>query len=164
MYTQTNTALLITVALTMALGGCSTTPKNTAPAPVPAPIAMAPAAVAPEPAPAPSYVIEDVNFDFDKSNLKPAATNTLDDVVIGLRHQSGVKYEIGGYTDSVGTDAYNQSLSERRAASVRNYLIEHGVEGGQLSTVGYGETNPVATNATEEGRAKNRRVEVRPLK
>ena len=67
---------------------------------------------------------------------------------------------VGGHTDSVGTDAYNQTLSERRAASVKDYLVGQGVDGSRLSTAGYGESNPIASNDTADGRALNRRVEL----
>jgi outer membrane protein OmpA-like peptidoglycan-associated protein len=164
MHKQTRTTLLVTAALTITIAGCGTAPKNTAPPPAPAPIAVAPAPAPAPMAPPPAYVIEDVNFDHDKSTLKPTATDTLDQVATGLRHQPDVRYEVAGHTDSDGSDAYNQSLSERRAASVQKYLIDRDVDSRQLSTRGYGETNPVATNATKEGRAKNRRVEVRPIK
>jgi outer membrane protein OmpA-like peptidoglycan-associated protein len=157
--------LLLTAALALTLTGCSTTSKNVAPEPEPAMVAAPPPpAPAPAPAAAPRYVIdEDVTFDFDKSKLKPAATATLDQVVDGLRQQSTVTYEVAGFTDSVGSDAYNQRLSERRAAAVHDYLVTHGVSAGQLTTRGYGETSPVASNATSAGRSQNRRVEVRPL-
>jgi len=162
MNTRTTSALLVTAALTLALAGCSTASKTMAPAPQPAPVAVA--TPAPPPPPPPAYVIEDVNFDFDKSSLRPSATATLDQVATGLRQQGGVKYEVAGHTDSVGSEAYNMSLSARRAESVRAYLVDHGVSAAQLSTRGYGESNPVASNATAEGRARNRRVEVRPIK
>lgn len=165
MNTGTSTRLLVTAALTIALTGCSTADKEMAPPPKPAPVA-APAPPPPPPmvkAPAPTYVIEGVNFDFDKSTLKPTATNILDGVARKLSEQGEIRYEVAGFTDSVGSDTYNQSLSERRAAVVREYLVAHGVDGEQLTTRGYGEANPVAGNDTQGGRAKNRRVEVRPV-
>ncbi len=160
MYTFPRTTLLLTAALALTLAGCSTDSKNMAPAPQ---AAMVPApAPAPAPVPAPSYVIEDVNFDFDKSALKPAATDTLDQAVTGLRERPTVMYEVAGFTDSVGSDAYNQGLSERRAGAVYDYLVNAGVPAGQLTVRGYGESNPMASNETDAGRAQNRRVEVRP--
>jgi len=154
--------LLVTGALALAITGCSTAPKNVAPEPQPAPVAAPPPP--PPPEPAPSYVIQGVNFDFDKATLKPSARDILDEVATALRQQPDVSYEVAGFTDSVGSDAYNQGLSERRAAAVRDYLVSHGVEAGQLSARGYGESNPVASNDTRAGRAENRRVEVRPLR
>lgn len=169
MMTRISSAVLATAVVAGALTGCSTVSKNAAAAPTPAPIAAAPApapppatVMAPPPAPAPVYVIKDVNFDFDKSTLKPTATAALDQVVADLRRQSDVRYEIIGFTDSIGSDAYNQGLSERRAAAVRDYLVAHGVAVAQLTASGRGETNPMATNGTESGRAQNRRVEIRP--
>ena len=169
MFTQTRRLLLVTAALSVALAGCSTAEKNTAPPPKPAPVA----APAPPPAPPPKvmaapapivYVIDDVNFDFDKSTLRPTAASTLDQVADDLRKQPDVDYEIAGFTDSIGSQAYNQGLSERRAGAVRDYLVGQGVGSSQLTTRGYGDSNPVESNANKEGRAKNRRVEIRPRK
>jgi outer membrane protein OmpA-like peptidoglycan-associated protein len=118
----------------------------------------------PAPAPEPkTYIIEGVHFAFDSAQLNSSASATLDEVAGALRSQPEVPYEVGGHTDSIGSNAYNQDLSERRAASVYNYLVGHGVAASQLSTRGYGETQPVASNDTEEGRAANRRVEIRPI-
>lgn len=170
MNTNIKRLLLVTSALVMILAGCGTTSKTTAPPPQPAPVAAPepapapPPPAAPEPAPAPTYVIEDVLFDFDKSTLKPAATDTLDRVANELRQQPGVRYEVAGFTDSIGSVAYNQGLSERRAEAVRSHLVSRGVSAGQLTTRGYSESNPVASNATAAGRSMNRRVEIRPIK
>lgn len=170
MNTNIKRLLLVTSALVMTLAGCSTTSKTTAAPPQPAPVAAPepapapPPPVAPKPAPAPTYVIEDVLFDFDKSTLKPAATDTLDRVANELRQQPGIRYEVAGFTDSIGSVAYNQGLSERRAESVRSHLVSRGVSAGQLTTRGYSESNPVASNATAAGRSMNRRVEIRPIK
>jgi OOP family OmpA-OmpF porin len=110
----------------------------------------------------PVFVVDDVNFEFDKSNLRPAATAILDRVAGELRAQPNVPYEVAGFTDSVGTAAYNQGLSERRAFAVHDYLIGRGVDDGQISARGYGESNAIVSNSTKEDRARNRRVEVRP--
>ncbi len=99
-------------------------------------------------------------FDFDKSVLKPAGKKSIDDAVAKM---AGVDVEIviaTGHTDSVGTDAYNQKLSERRATSVKEYMVSKGVAAAKITTLGKGETQPVATNKTAEGRAKNRRVDI----
>lgn len=152
----TRSILLATVGLSLTMAGCATS-KNMAAAPEPVPETVA------EPEPAPTYVIQDVNFDFDKSTLKPRATDTLDRVAGELRAQPDVRYEVAGFTDSVGSDSYNQGLSERRAASVRDYLISRGVSSAQLGMNGYSESNPIASNANAQGRAQNRRVEVRPI-
>lgn len=160
MNTPTPGILLVAAALSVTLAGCATS-KNMAAAPEPAPIAAPEPVLAPEPAP--TYVIQDVNFDFDKSNLKPLATDTLDRVAAELRGQPETRYEVAGFTDSVGSDGYNQGLSERRADSVRNYLIDRGVSAEQLTANGYSESSPIASNTNADGRAQNRRVEVRPV-
>ena len=99
-------------------------------------------------------------FDFDSANLRPDAERTLTDVaqVIGSYPQRPVRVE--GHTDSIASDAYNQSLSERRAASVVSWLSAHGVERARLAAAGFGESKPAATNDTAAGRQRNRRVEV----
>jgi OmpA-OmpF porin, OOP family len=156
----TRSILLVVAGLSLTMAGCATS-KNMAAAPTPAPVAAPETVLAPEPAP--TYVIQDVNFDFDKSNLKSRATDTLDHVATELREQPDVRYEVAGFTDSVGSDAYNQGLSERRAVSVRDYLISRGVASAQLDMNGYSESNPIASNSNAQGRAQNRRVEVRPI-
>jgi OOP family OmpA-OmpF porin len=127
------------------------------------------AAVEPAPAPAPPPVYEEgpsekivlrgVNFDFDKSNIRPDAAVILDEAVAALSGSSSAVM-VEGHTDWIGTEEYNQGLSERRSESVRRYLVEHGVDESRLSTAGYGESRPVASNETREGRALNRRVEL----
>ena len=121
------------------------------------------AAPAPAPAPEPKpekIVIEGVNFDFDKSTLKPGAKDILDHAVSVIQTSSSSRFRVSGHTDSVGSDAYNQRLSERRANAVSEYLVQHGVSVQRLDTAAYGESRPVATNDTAEGRAQNRRVEI----
>ncbi len=135
-------------------------------APAPAPVAAPPAA-APAPAPAPAPVAAqkvtyaaDAFFDFDKSVLKPEGRAKLDDLVSKIQ---GINLEViiaVGHTDSVGTDAYNQRLSVRRAEAVKAYLVTKGIERNRIYTEGKGEKQPIADNRTAEGRAKNRRVEV----
>ena len=146
---------------------CDGALKPTA-APVPAP-APAPGA-APAPAPAPAVVpvpvsekvtfSADTFFDFDKAVLKPEGKAKLDDIVSKV---GGVNLEViiaVGHTDSIGTDAYNQRLSVRRAEAVKAYLVSKGIEKNRVYTEGKGEKQPVADNKTSAGRAKNRRVEV----
>jgi len=135
-------------------------------APAPAPAAK-PAAPAAKPAPAkPKPMAEkvtlaaDVLFDFDKSVLKPEGKNKLDDLVGKIK---GINLEVViaiGHTDSIGSDAYNQKLSVRRAESVKAYLVSKGVEPNRIYTEGKGEKQPVASNKTKDGRQKNRRVEI----
>jgi outer membrane protein OmpA-like peptidoglycan-associated protein len=127
------------------------------PAPPPPPVAAAPT---PAPVEKKKIVLRGVNFDFDKSNIRPDAVPILDEAAKTLKEYGNVTVSVDGYTDSIGTDAYNQALSLRRATSVRNYLEEHGVPGSRMTVRGFGETNPVASNETPEGRAQNRRVEL----
>lgn len=104
-------------------------------------------------------VLRDINFEFDSSKLLPSAMKSLDKVVDGLRGQPTMMLKIEGHTDSKGTDAYNLKLSQRRAAAAREYLVSQGIDGSRLVAAGMGEGQPVSSNATEEGRAENRRVE-----
>lgn len=102
----------------------------------------------------------DAFFDFDKATLKPEGNAKLDELTAQL---GGINLEViiaVGHTDSVGTDAYNQKLSVRRADAVKAYLVSKGIESNRVYTEGKGEKQPVASNATAEGRAKNRRVEI----
>jgi len=140
-----------------------------APPPPPAP---APAPVAPAPAPAPAAVIApvpssekvtyaaDAFFDFDKAILKPEAKTKLDDLVSKTKEINLEVIIAVGHTDGVGTDAYNDKLSVRRAESIKTYLTSKGVEANRVYTEGKGKKQPVADNKTAEGRQKNRRVEI----
>ncbi|WP_110654895.1 OmpA family protein [Salinicola halimionae] len=101
-----------------------------------------------------------VTFDVDASDLQTPARQALNDVNAVLRAYPETRINVGGYTDSTGSDSYNQKLSERRAQSVATYLEQGGVESGRINSVGYGETNPVASNDTNAGRSQNRRVEI----
>lgn len=102
----------------------------------------------------------EVLFAFDSAKLTPAAMATLDTVVEKLKGADVVGIKVDGHTDSTGTDAYNQGLSERRAASVVDYLASQGVPTDKMSSEGFGESKPVEDNGTKEGRAQNRRVEI----
>lgn len=104
--------------------------------------------------------VSDVLFDFNQSTLKPGAREKLAKVAGILGSHPGLKIEIEGHTDSIGSDDYNQRLSERRAQSVSAYLTQQGVREAIVGTVGYGESRPVATNGTAAGRQQNRRVEI----
>ena len=102
----------------------------------------------------------DTLYDFDKSTLKPEGKATLDKIAADLKK---IKLEViiaVGNTDSVGTDAYNMALGQRRAQSVKTYLVSKGVDGSRIYTESKGKSNPVASNATAEGRAKNRRTDI----
>lgn len=133
-----------------------------APQPAPAPAAAPKAAPKPPPKPVAEKVTfaADVLFDFDKSVIKPEGRSKLDDLAGRVK---GINLEVViaiGHTDAIGTDAYNQRLSVRRAEAVKAYLASKGVEGNRVYTEGKGEKQPVADNKTAEGRAKNRRVEI----
>jgi outer membrane protein OmpA-like peptidoglycan-associated protein len=100
-----------------------------------------------------------VNFAFDSSNLTSLAQTNLDKLAEVLANNPDTNINIYGYTDSVGKDAYNLSLSQRRADAVKAYLVGKGIASGRMFTKGEGKNMPVASNDTDEGRAKNRRVE-----
>jgi len=102
-----------------------------------------------------------VTFAVDSSNIQPGFRQTLNEVAATLVRYESTYVDVYGHTDSTGSDSYNQALSERRAVSVSNYLSANGVNPARLATRGFGESQPIATNATEEGRAANRRVEIR---
>jgi outer membrane protein OmpA-like peptidoglycan-associated protein/opacity protein-like surface antigen len=106
-------------------------------------------------------VLRGVNFDFDKASLTANAKSILDNVGDELVANPQINVEIGGHTDSRGSDEYNQQLSEHRAASVVQYLVGRGVDSQRMTSAGYGETQPVADNDTDEGRELNRRVELK---
>ncbi|OOS20719.1 hypothetical protein B0682_06240 [Moraxella lincolnii] len=102
-----------------------------------------------------------ITFDTDKTYIKPTFTNTLDKLAATMNEYGQTTVVIMGHTDSVGDAGYNQGLSERRAFSVASYLNNRGVSSHRISTVGYGESQPIADNNTEYGKAQNRRVEIK---
>lgn len=101
-----------------------------------------------------------ITFGFDSSALQPQFRPVLDDLAVTLNEYNQTIVEVAGHTDSVGDAAYNQTLSEQRAATVANYLAGRGVMRDRMITIGAGETRPIASNDTEAGRAQNRRVEI----
>jgi outer membrane protein OmpA-like peptidoglycan-associated protein len=101
-----------------------------------------------------------VLFDFNKATLKPESDGVLQRVLAFVKKDPALKLEVQGHTDNVGSDDYNQKLSEARAQSVLTWLTQHGIAADRLSFKGYGKTQPVTTNDTDDGRAKNRRVEI----
>jgi OOP family OmpA-OmpF porin len=133
--------------------GCPVVEAAPAPAPVPVP-------PAPAPEPAPMVILGDVNFAFDSAVLKPNAKEKIEKAVAHIQKMSDENFELLGHTDSIGTEEYNMGLSQRRADAVRNAMIKLGVAPERLIARGYGETKPIASNATKEGRAENRRVEL----
>ncbi len=135
-------------------------PPPPAPEPKPAPVV--------QPAPKPEPVMEKVSlsagalFDVGKADLKPQGKKELDALVDKIKSEKvGVgQITVTGHTDSTGTKAFNQSLSERRAESVKAYLVEKGISGDRIVTKGMGDSQPVASNKTAAGRAQNRRVDI----
>ncbi len=126
------------------------------PEPAPAPLVD----TEPEPAPEVVRVELDVKFDFDKSRVREESYGDIKNLADFMQQYPQTSTTVEGHTDSVGTDQYNQRLSERRAEAVRDVLVnQYGVEGGRVNSVGYGESRPVADNATDAGRQINRRVE-----
>jgi len=110
-----------------------------------------------------TWIYRDVQFEINKSELRPSAYRVLDEIVEVMEEQPNLRIEVQGHTDSTGARAYNQKLSERRAQSVVDYLKKEGIAANRMSAKGYGMDQPMDTNATTEGRARNRRVEIKPL-
>jgi outer membrane protein OmpA-like peptidoglycan-associated protein len=142
---------------------CPDTPANTSVEHHGCPLPQYPASVKPEPVQSEVITLSDagdVLFAFNQSDLTPAAQSQLDSLMPKLQSADVVSIKVIGHTDSVGLDTYNQALSERRASSVAAYLLSQGLAPNKLTSEGKGQSQPVADNETEEGRAKNRRVEL----
>jgi OmpA-OmpF porin, OOP family len=108
---------------------------------------------------------ENVDFETDSAKLLPSSTPLLDEVVTVMKEHPDIEHvRVGGHTDSTGDKAHNLKLSDDRAASVKQYLVDHGIAADRLASKGYGETRPIADNKTEEGRAQNRRVDIHILR
>lgn len=117
----------------------------------------------PPPPPAPSGRIETLtgpSFEFNKATLTAEGRNHIDHAIQVMRENPTLRVSVEGHTDSVGTHAYNMKLSQRRATTVRGYMVSRGIDAARITTEAYGETHPIATNSTAEGRAQNRRVEI----
>ncbi|MFN8627043.1 MAG: OmpA family protein [Candidatus Binatia bacterium] len=127
-------------------------------APPPAPVAQA--APPPPPPAKKKIVLRSVHFDFDKATLKADAKPILDEAIQVLKQEGSVDIVVEGHTDSIGTETYNMGLSRRRAETVRSYLVDHGIARSRITAEGMGESKPVASNDTADGRAQNRRVEL----
>jgi outer membrane protein OmpA-like peptidoglycan-associated protein len=108
-------------------------------------------------------VLKNIFFETDKHDLKETSKIELNKLIRLLETNPGLKIEIGGHTDNVGSHEYNITLSENRAKTVNQYLVENGIEQSRLLYKGYGETKPVDTNETPEGRAINRRTEFKVI-
>lgn len=113
--------------------------------------------------PATVFKLENVYFDFGKATLRPESYTALNELANMLKAKPKITIEIGGHTDNVGDDQSNLTLSQNRAESVRAYLINKGISGSRMTAKGYGESKPVASNDTDEGRQQNRRTEVKIL-
>lgn len=140
-------------------------PEPPAPPPPPPPLpTLTPVPEAPPPPPVHrKLVLRGVNFDFDKSDIRPDSRPVLDEAADALKESPNVRVAVEGHTDAVGTEMYNEKLSVRRAEAVFRYLVNHGVAPQRLEVAGYGKSRPVADNETESGRAQNRRVELHVL-
>jgi len=144
-------------------------PPKPAPAPAPMPAAPKPAAKkCPEPLKGATldsdgcWEIPMIHFDFDKSNIKPEYDPVLNEIADVMKQNPTLTMTIEGNTDNIGTEAYNQGLSERRAQSAKQYLIDKGIDADRLTTIGNGFLKPIVSNDTEAGRAENRRDEFTP--
>ncbi len=136
------------------------------PPPPPPPLAAAPPLfIPPPPPPAPKpgtkiATLRGPNFDFNRTEIRPDGRALLDDAVRTMRENPNLRVSVEGHTDWIGSETYNQQLSEKRARAARDYLTSRGIEGSRIETRGFGESSPVERNDTEDGRAQNRRVEV----
>ncbi len=109
--------------------------------------------------PAERIVLDGLLFDSGRATIQSESFPRLDRVVEYMMHRPSVRIRVAGHTDNVGNPRRNQTLSQARAQAVRDYLVSHGIDGGRIEAVGYGDQRPIATNDTEEGRAQNRRIE-----
>lgn len=171
--------LLGTVGLTFAFGGAKKAAPAPEPAPAPAPVAPAPAPVVAPPPPPPPPVVQEVKkpaaaapaiiekgrvtlnvlFDTNKAVIKTNSFREVDNLITVMKDYPELNVTIEGHTDNVGSAASNKKLSQRRADAVKKYMVGKGIDASRLTAVGFGLEKPIASNATKEGRAKNRRVE-----
>ena len=106
-----------------------------------------------------TVILSTVNFEYNSDRLTRPSKESLDNVAVALIGQPNLNVQVAGHTDSVGSERYNQALSEKRALSVRHYLIQKGVDASNLQAAGFGKSKPIASNDTADGRTENRRVE-----
>lgn len=138
-------------------------PAPPAPPPPPKPAPPTPAPPAPPP-PKPAPVFENVYFNERKTNVDPLAAKALDRDGMILKENPNIKVEIGGHTDSLGSEKGNQKISEKRAESAKKYIMDKfNISGDRMTVKGYGSKKPIADDKTKEGRAKNRRVEFKVI-
>lgn len=116
-----------------------------------------------QPKPAPRFVLENVRFASAKATITTDSYARLDAVVEYMTYKKSARIEISGHTDNVGSKKGNKKLSQRRADAVRDYLVSKGIDRGRIETVGYGDERPIASNDTDDGREKNRRIEATEL-
>lgn len=135
--------------------------KPAPPKPAPAPVVPKPVAV--PPVPKKIIILKGTGFGFNSAELTPEGQAILSEQAEILHKEATIKVEIAGHTDSTGPEAYNQGLSERRAKVAEEYLISKGISPDRLKAVGYGESRPIATNDTRDGRETNRRVDLNVL-
>ena len=110
-----------------------------------------------------TVILKNIFFDVNRYELKPESSTELDNIVELLKENPTLKIQISGHTDNVGKPADNLKLSNNRAAAVINYLVSKGIDAKRLSSKGWGETKPLADNTSEEGRAENRRTEMKVM-
>ncbi len=135
------------------------------PKPVAKPVVAKPIVVKPAPKVVPKFIsLSGVFFETNSAVILPTSQAVLNEAVTTLKDNPSIHVEVAAHTDSRGRDAYNMKLSDQRANSVMSYLTEHAIAANRMHAKGYGETKPIADNKTEEGRAKNRRVELRVTK
>ena len=127
------------------------------------PLPVAPPPPTPKPLPKKISLSADTYFDFDSAKLRPLGEQKVEELVEGLKENPSVKVLVEGHTCSIGTEKYNQGLSERRANAVRDYMESRGIDASRITTRGYGEAKPIESNNTAEGRSKNRRVDITTL-
>lgn len=132
--------------------------------PIPKPVKKEPVATkSAEVTKAGTWLYKDIQFESNRSDLKASSYATLDEIVAALNAQPKLKIEVQGHTDSRGAHGYNVGLSQKRADAVKAYLVSKGIADARMTTVGLGPDRPITTNDTKDGRARNRRVEVKPL-
>ncbi len=110
-----------------------------------------------------TWIYESIQFETNKADLKAGSYPALYEIATGLRAQPSVRLEVQGHTDNRGVAGYNRRLSEKRAQAVVRYLVGKGIDSNRVIAKGYGDTRPIASNETAEGRAANRRVEFKPI-